>query len=66
MSLLKLHIGWVVGVAGAEECGAVRGEGAQFAFEAVDVGFVVAEALVDFGACGGRDVLLFQAHLIEL
>lgn len=56
----------VVGVAGPEEGGAVVGEVAQLALVAVDVGFVVSEALVDLGARGRGDVLLFEAHLAEL
>ena len=56
----------VVGVAGAEEGGAVVGEGFELAFGGVDVGFEIAEAGVDAGAGGGGDVLFFNAHHVEL
>lgn len=70
LALLELQVRGagvgVVGVAGAEEGGAVVGEGAQLALVAVHVGFEVAEALVYLGARGGGDVLLFETHLSEL
>ncbi len=56
----------VVGIAGAEEGGAVVGESLEFAFSGVDVGFKVAEAGVYAGAGGGGDVLLFDTHHVEL
>ena len=64
LALLELLVvtGGVVGVAGAEEGGAVVGEGLEFAFCGVDVGFEVAEAGVDAGAGRRGDVLLFDAH----
>ena len=64
LALLELVVPGVgvVRVAGAEEGGAVVGEGLEFPFRGVDVGFEVAEAGVDAGAGGGGDVLLFDAH----
>ena len=67
LPLLELLIATrVVGVAVAEKSFSVVGEGFQFAFGGVEVGFVVAEAGVDPGAGGGGDVLFFNAHLVEL
>ena len=67
LALLELVVlGRVVRVAGAEEGGAVVGEGLELALGGVDVGFEVAEAGVDAGAGGGGDVLLFDAHHVEL
>ena len=52
LALLELVVfGRVVRVAGAEEGGAVGGEGFEFAFGGVDVGFEVAEAGVQARAC---------------
>ena len=59
-------MGRVVGVAGAEEGGAVVGEGFELAFGGVDVGFEVAEAGVYARAGCGGDVLFFDAHHVEL
>ena len=75
LALLQLLVVGVVGVgvgvvvvtvAAVEEGGAVGGEGVEFAFAGVDVGFVVAEAGVQAGADGGGDVLFFDAHGVEL
>ena len=67
LALLELVVfGRVVGVAGAEEGGAVGGEGFELAFGGVDVGFEVAEARVYARAGGGGDVLFFDAHHVEL
>ena len=67
LPLLELLIATrVVGVAVSEKSFSVVGEGFQFAFGGVEVGFVVAEAGVDPGASGGRDILFFDAHLVEL
>lgn len=68
LPLLELVVGsgGIVGIAVSEERFAVGGEGSEFAFQAVDVGFEVAEALVGFAAGGGGNVLLFDAHLIQL
>ena len=67
LALLELVVlGRVVRVAGAEEGGAVVGEGLELALRGVDVGFEVAETGVYAGAGGGGDVLLFDAHHGEL
>ena len=67
LALLELVVlGRVVRVAGAEEGGAVRGKGFEPPFGGVDVGFEVAEAWVQARACGGGDVLFFDAHHVEL
>jgi len=66
LALLELHIIRVVRVSAAEESRAVVGQGAKFPLCGVDVGFVVAEALVYFRSGCGGDVLLFEAHLIKL
>lgn len=67
LALLELVIcGRVVGVAGAEEGGAVVGEGFELAFCGVDVGFEVAEAGIYTRAGCGGDVLFFDAHHVEL
>ena len=67
LPLLELLVATrVVGVAVSEKGLAVVGEGFQFAFRGVEVGFVVAEAGVDTGAGGGGDVLFFNAHLVKL
>ncbi|TQW06607.1 hypothetical protein IF2G_06029 [Cordyceps javanica] len=68
LALLEVDVGGaggVVGVAGAEEGGAVRGEVGELAAAAVDVGLVVAEALVDLAAGRRGDVGLFEAHLAD-
>lgn len=56
----------VVLVAGAKEGRAVGGEVGQLATAGVDIGFVVAEALVDFAAGRGGNVGFFEAHLTKL
>ncbi len=68
LALLELLVAaaWVVGVSVAEEGFAVIGEGFEFAFGGVDVGFEVAEAGVYARAGCGGDVLFFYAHLVEL
>ena len=67
LALLELVVAaGVVAISRAEEGGAVVGEGFEFAFAGVDVGFVVAEAEVRFAARGRGDVLFFDAHLVEL
>lgn len=67
LALLELVVlGRVVRVARAEEGGAVVGEGLELALRGVDVGFEVAETGVYAGAGGGGDVLLFDAHHVEL
>ena len=67
LALLELVVlGRVVRVAGAEEGGAVVGEGLELTLRGVDVGFEVAETGVYTGAGGGGDVLLFDAHHVEL
>ncbi len=67
LPLLELLVAaGVVGVAISEKGFSVVGEGFQFAFGGVEVGFVVAEAGVDPGAGGGGDVLFFDAHLVKL
>ena len=67
LPLLELLVATrVVGVAVPEEGFSVVGEGFQFAFGGVEVGFVVAEAGVDPRAGGGGDVLFFDTHLVEL
>ena len=67
LALLELVVsGGVVGVAGAEEGGAVVGEGFELAFRGVDVGFEVAEAGIYAGAGCGGDVLFFDAHHVKL
>jgi len=66
LTLLELFVRWGVAVEPVEEGGAVRGEGFEFAFRGVDVGFVVAEAGVQLCARGGGDVGFFEAHLVEL
>ena len=67
LALLELVVlGRVVRVAGAEEGGAVVGEGLELALRGVDVGFEVAETGIYAGAGGGGDVLLFDAHHVEL
>lgn len=67
LPLLELVVGGrVVGVAVSEQRAAVVGEGFELAFAGVDVGFEIAEALVDFAADGGGDVLFFDAHLVQL
>ena len=67
LPLLELLIAaGVVGVAVSEKGFSVVGEGFQFAFRGVEVGFVVAEAGIDPGAGGGGDVLFLDAHLVKL
>ena len=67
LALLELVVfGRFVGVAGAEEGGAVVGEGLELPFRGVDVGFEVAEARVYAGTGGGGDVLFFDAHHVQL
>ncbi len=67
LPLLELVVrGRVVGIAVAEERFAVVGERLEFAFVGVDVAFEIAEALVDLATDGRGDVLLFDAHLVEL
>ena len=67
LALLELVVfGRVVGVAGAEEGGAVVGEGFELTFRGVDVRFEVAEARVDARAGCRGDVLFFDAHHVEL
>jgi len=67
LPLLELLVGVrVVGVAVPEQRLAVVGEGFEFAFAGVDVGLEIAEALADFAADGGGDVLFFDAHLVQL
>ena len=56
----------VIAVSVPEESFTVVGEGFELAFRGVDVGFVVPEAGVEARACGGGDVLFFEAHLVEL
>lgn len=70
LPLLELEVAraraGVVGVARAEERGAVVGEGPQLALGLVDVGLEVAQARVDLVAARRGDVLLLQTHLAEL
>ena len=67
LALLELVVfARVVRVAGAEEGGAVVGEGLELALRGVDVGFKVAETGIYAGAGGRGDVLLFDAHHVEL
>ena len=73
LALLQLRIAraprvgvWVVGVAVSEEGTPIGGEGGEEAASGVDVGGEVAERLVDARFLRGGDVLLFDAHLVEL
>lgn len=66
LALFKLLVGGVVGVARAEEGGAVRGEGLELALCAVNVGFAVAEMLFRGLAAGGGDVGDFELHGADL
>ena len=67
LPLLKLLVATrVVGVAISEKGFSVVGEGFQFAFGGIEVGFVVAETGIDPGASGGGDVLFLDAHLVKL
>lgn len=67
LALLELIVfSRVIGVAGAEEGGAVVGEGFELAFGGVDVRFEVAEAGIYAGTGCGGDVLFLDAHHVEL
>ena len=67
LALLELVVrAGVVRVAISKKSGTVGGEGFERAFVGVDVRFVVSKALIYFRAGGRGDVLLFEAHLIEL
>ena len=67
MPLLKLLVATrVVRVTVSEKCFSIVGEGFQFAFGGIEVGFVIAEAGVDPGAGGGGDVCFLDAHLVKL
>ena len=68
MALLELLVAaiWIVGVAVPEKGASVIGEGFQFAFCGVDVGFVVSEAGIYAAAGCGGNILFFDAHLVEL
>lgn len=56
LELCIVPVGRLVGVAVAEECFAVVGEGFELARQGVGVGGVVAIARVDFAAEGGGDI----------
>ena len=66
LKLLIMGIGGIISIARAKEGGAVCGERFQFPLHGINVGFMVAEARVYRGTSGGRNVLFFYAHLIEL
>ena len=67
LALLELVVlARVIRVAGAEEGGAVVGEGLELALRGVNVAFEVAETGIYAGAGCRGDVLLFDAHHVEL
>lgn len=66
LALLEMLVHRFVGVPVAKEGFAVIGKGLELALDLVDVGGVVPEAHVHFGAGRGWDVLLLHAHLVEL
>jgi hypothetical protein len=66
LTLLKLYITRIVRIARAKESRSVGGERSKLALCGINIGLVVAEALVDLGTGCGGDILLLEAHLIEL